>query len=61
MEKKELKILEMISNDMKNDVKELDGKPFDGKTVAEQFGKQAAAIAEIANILIRTNKKEKEK
>ena len=44
-------ILEMIANDMKRDAKEFDGKPFNGKTVAEYFGNQGAAIAALANIM----------
>ena len=45
------KILEMIATDMKNDAKDFDGRPFNGKTVAEYFGNQGAAIAAIAHIL----------
>lgn len=33
-----VKRLEMIIQDMANDAKEFDGKPFDGKTVATYFG-----------------------
>ena len=46
-----IKVLEMIAEDMKNDAAAFDGKPFDGKTVAEYFGNQGAAIAALANII----------
>jgi hypothetical protein len=39
-----LKVLSVIEEDMKNDAKNFDGRPFNGKTVAEYFGKQGAAI-----------------
>lgn len=48
---KEIKILEEIAKDMKNDAKEFDGKPFNGETVAKYFGYQGAAIAALANII----------
>lgn len=52
MKKKEvIKVLEMIAQDMKDDAKNFDGKPFTGKTVAEYFGNQGAAIAALANII----------
>jgi len=43
--------LEMIAQDMENDARELDGKPFDGKTVATYFGYQGAAISTLAKIM----------
>ena len=46
-----IKQLEMIEADMENDAKELDGRPFNGRTVAEYFGYQGAAIAALANTL----------
>lgn len=46
-----IKVLEMISNDMKDDAENFDSKPFNGKTVAEYFGKQGAAIAALAEII----------
>lgn len=46
-----IKILEIIATDMKNDAEEFDGKPFNGKTVAEYFGRHGAAIATSANIM----------
>ena len=45
------KVLDTISDDMKNDAIEFDGKPFNGKTVAEYFGYQGAAIAALAGIV----------
>ena len=47
-----IKRLKMIENDMKNDAKELNGKPFNGKTVGEQFGYQGAAISALAHTRI---------
>lgn len=44
-------ILDMIAADMKNDAKDFDGRPFNGRTVAEYFGNQGAAIAALANII----------
>ncbi len=53
------RILEMIAEDMKNDAKDLDGQPFNGRTVAEYFGRQGAAIAALAQIIetMLSNKK----
>lgn len=48
---REIEILKMIAEDMKNDAKNFDGKPFTGKTVAQYFGNHGAAIAELANII----------
>jgi hypothetical protein len=45
-----IKVLEMIAADMKNDAENFDGRPFNGKTVAEYFGNQGAAIAALARI-----------
>lgn len=53
--KKDMKVLSdlmgMVIEDTKKDAKDFDGKPFDGKTVAEYFGNQGAAIAAIAESL----------
>ena len=49
--KKDIKVLEMIAQDVENDAKEFDGQPFNGKTVAEYFGKQGAAIQALAKIV----------
>lgn len=46
-----IEICDQISIDTVNDVKEFDGKPFTGKTVAEYFGYQGAAIKALADIL----------
>ena len=51
MKQKRIKVLEMIAQDMKNDAKKFDGRPFNGRTVAEYFGNQGAAIAALANII----------
>lgn len=51
MKKTKIEILEMIATDMENDVKEFDGRPFNGHTVAEYFGNQGAAMAALANIV----------
>lgn len=48
---KMLKALEMIAEDQANDAREFDGKPFNGRTVAEYFGNHGAAIAALANII----------
>ena len=44
-------VLKMIADDMVKDAKSLDGQPFNGKTVATQFGRQCAAIKALANII----------
>jgi len=54
----EIKVLEMIAADMKNDAAKFDGCPFNGKTVAEYFGNQGAAIAALANIIQSILKKD---
>ena len=52
MERKHvLKVLEMIAEDMRADANHFDGRPFDGRTVAEYFGHQGAAIAALATLL----------
>lgn len=51
MKNEKIKVLEAIAEDMKNDAKEFDGRLFNGKTVAEYFGNQGAAIAALANIV----------
>lgn len=53
MEKERIiEVLKEISADMEINAKDYDGKPFNGKTVAEYFGKQGAAISALADILI---------
>jgi len=51
MSKKQIEICEMIALDMEHDAAKFDGRPFDGRTVAEYFGNQGAAIAALANII----------
>ena len=51
MPKSRREVLKMIAEDMRNDAKNFDGKPFNGKTVATYFGHQGAAIASLANIM----------
>ena len=43
-------VCQMIADDMASDVKEFMGQPFNGRTVGEFFGKQAAAIEALAQI-----------
>jgi hypothetical protein len=43
---------------MARDATEFDGKPFDGRTVAEYFGNQGAAIAALADIVARMLKED---
>ena len=45
------RVLRDIVQDMKDDADAFDGKPFNGRTVAEYFGNQGAAIAALAKIL----------
>ena len=51
MKAKTIKVLDMIAEDMKNDARKFDGRPFTGKVVAEYFGNQGAAIARLALIV----------
>lgn len=51
MNDKSIKVLEKIAADMKSDAENFNGRPFDGKTVAEYFGNQGAAIAALARIM----------
>lgn len=44
-------VLRMIQEDMRKDAEEFDGKPFNGRTVAEYFGNHGVAIATLAKIL----------
>jgi hypothetical protein len=47
---KQISVLRMIALDMEHDAEEMDGKPFDGRTIAEAFGQVRAAIASLAKI-----------
>ena len=51
MEDNRIEILKMIATDMKEDAKNFDGKPFNGKNVAEYLGIHGATIAALANIV----------
>ena len=42
-------VMKMVAEDVENDASKFDGKPFNGKTVAEYMGNHGAAIAAIAN------------
>lgn len=44
-------ICDQVAEDVKNDAANFDGKPFNGKTVAEYLGYHGAAIAALANVL----------
>ena len=46
-----IKVLEMITQDAKDDAANFDGRIFNGKTVAEYFGNHGAAIAALAKII----------
>lgn len=48
---KRVRVLDWTAADMKNDAENFDGRPFNGKTVAEYFGNQGAAISALANIV----------
>lgn len=48
---KRMKVLDAVSKDMEDDARNFDGKPFNGKTVAEYFGNQGAAIAALVDIV----------
>jgi len=45
------KVLQDIADDMRLDAQKFDGQPFTGRTVAEYFGNQGAAIAALARIV----------
>lgn len=40
-----------IADDMQRDATAFDGQPFNGRTVAEYFGNQGAAISALAGIV----------
>ena len=46
-----IETLEAIAKDMENDARNFDGKPFNGKTVAQYFGNQGAVVATLADIV----------
>jgi hypothetical protein len=43
-----ISVMRAIQTDCHNDAMALDGKPFDGRTVAEQFGNMLASIQAVA-------------
>ena len=45
------RVLAAVAKDMKDDATQFDGKPFNGRTVAEYFGNQGAAIAALARAI----------
>lgn len=45
------RVMDMVVEDQFHDADNFDGKPFNGRTVAEYFGNQGAAIAAIAKAL----------
>ena len=51
MEDRRIKVLSIIAEDMERDAKNFDGRLFNGKTVAEYFGNQGAAISALAEIM----------
>lgn len=50
-EKKEkiIDVMKMVAEDVENDVKDFDGKPFTGKTMGEYMGNYGAGIVAIAD------------
>lgn len=46
-----IELCDMIEGDMERDAKNFDGQPFTGKTVAEYFGFQGAAISALARVV----------
>jgi len=59
MTDRRIEVLDAIAEDVKNDASNFDGKPFNGRTVAEYFGNHGAAIAALAKI-VKTLIKEEE-
>ncbi len=48
---KAIKILDMVSEDAKNDATNFDGQEFNGKTVGTYFGNHGASISTLAKIV----------
>jgi hypothetical protein len=46
-----INICKVIAEDAKNDAINFEGKPFNGKTVAEYLGHLGAATAALANLI----------
>jgi hypothetical protein len=51
MKDNRLELLKKIAEDMEKDAAAFDGRPFNGRTVAEYFGYHGAAIASLCKIL----------
>lgn len=49
--KEAIRILDMVAEDMENDVRYYEGKPFTGRNVSEFFGKIAAAVKAVATVM----------
>lgn len=45
---RQIEVMQLVADDMAKDAAALDGQPFDGKTVAVNFGQQMAAIRAVA-------------
>jgi len=53
MEKQRIiEAMRMVAEDTKNDARDFDGKPFNGKTMAEYMGNHGAAIDAVAKAII---------
>jgi hypothetical protein len=48
-----VKVMGLIQEDCKADAMTIDGKPFDGRTVAVQFGNILASISALADAISR--------
>jgi hypothetical protein len=48
----------MVAKDAENDVKDFEGSPFNGKTVAQYFSCHGVAINALAKIIIEMLKEE---
>ena len=46
--KRIVEVMESVADDMSRDATALDGRPFNGRTVAEQFGNTLAAVRAVA-------------
>ena len=46
-----IEVMTMVMDDVKNDAKNFDGQPFNGRTVATYFGNHGAAIKAIAEAI----------
>jgi len=46
-----LYVLDEMQKDVEQDVRAFEGRPFNGRTVSEYFGNQAACIATLAKMM----------